>query len=152
MAAMRAAGPVLSLVGGAAISLASVSYVSGESLLTAGVGAGVAGGLGALAFTVGFVICMARSRPMGRAGTVFVVHMCLTALNVTILCVWLSHRGTLSVTAVLAVVIAAQLAVGAVLLVLAANSGRRVGAAFALSLAAYLMLVGAAVFLTWKGW
>lgn len=149
---MRAVGPVLSLIGGASIGLASVSHFSGEPSLTAGLGAGVAAGFGALLFTVGFALCMAGSHPLGRAGTAFVIHMTLTGLNAAILYLWLRHRGILSVAAALAVVLAAQLAVAAILLILAACSGRKVGAAFAVSLTGYLLLAGVAAFLTWKGW
>jgi hypothetical protein len=152
MAAMRAVGPVLSLVGGASIGLASVSHFAGEPSLTAGMGAGAAAGLGALAFTAGFAFCMARSRPFGRAGTAFVIHMTLTSLNAAVLYLWLTYRGPLHVAAILALTLVAQLAVGAAILVFAASSGRKVGAAFALALTSYLLLFGAGAFLTWKGW
>ncbi|HLG43027.1 MAG TPA: hypothetical protein VI643_06655, partial [Planctomycetota bacterium] len=56
------------------------------------------------------------------------------------------------VAAIAAATLVAQLMAGAVILVFAGGSGRKVGPAFILSLTAFLFTLGGAAFFTWKGW
>jgi len=152
MAAMRAVGPVLSLVGGAAVGLASVAHFSREPSLAVGVGVPAAAGIGLALFTIGYVFTIAKSRPYGRASTAFVVHASLMGLTATLLFFWLVKGGDLRVGAVIATILVAQIFAGVILLCFAGGSGRRVGPAFILSLLAFIGLIGASAFLTWKGW
>lgn len=146
---MRVAGPLLTLLGGAALVPGLALHFQDRGfhgwITPALFGAGF------LLISGGFALTLRTRGNLSRASTAFNLHLTLLLLTAGSLAAWLSNGGDADIAAMGALIVGAQTATGFLLLIMGAFGEQPRGLAFGFSSILFLVGFVAALLLTIKG-